>query len=239
MAAPVALLLALLARAASVPVKDVSELYKNVNLSMHLPGGHDKPFSAGYLMPVAALVTEDMHLRYISNDTRCNEGWAMNNVIDVYIHQSPTAIIGPICDYAAAPVARQTAFWNLAMLTVGAFARDFKLYKRTVYKTLTRAGPINFADLGTFITHFLSDNHFRRFQLVYDVNGFNDITPKFCHLLSVALVYDIEDGQHHRNVSLSFYRLTPNVPFDKVEKDMKEEFSKFGLNTAGKSLSKA
>lgn len=204
-------------------------------LSIHLPGGHDKPFSSDYMMPVAAMLTEKVPFTYIYNDTQCNEGIAMNNVIDVYINQNMTAILGPVCDFAAAPVARQTSYWNRAMLTVGAFARDFKVRKNSFYKLLTRAGPINFSDLGYFLTWFLADHGYTKLQLVYDKVGFEEMTPMFCHLAMESLVYEVEGNDYRNNVSQSYYRLTQIGDLELLRQEFKEESAKFGLTTAGES----
>lgn len=44
--------------------------------------------------------------------------------------------LGPVCDYAVAPVARYSAFWNVPVITGGALADDFR--DKNEYKLLTR-----------------------------------------------------------------------------------------------------
>ena len=77
---------------------------------------------------------------------------------------------GPCCDYAAAPVARQTRYWNTPMLTAAAMARDYAVNRRGEFPMLTRVGA-NFNSLALFLVDVLQYFHWRRVMLIYNPQG--------------------------------------------------------------------
>lgn len=77
---------------------------------------------------------------------------------------------GPCCDYAAAPVARQTRYWNIPMLTAAAMARDYAVNRLGEFPMLTRVGA-NFNSLAQFLVHVLQYFHWKRVMLVYNPQG--------------------------------------------------------------------
>jgi len=80
---------------------------------------------------------------------------------------------GPCCDYAAAPVARQTRYWNIPMLTAAAMARDYAVNRLDEFPTLTRVGA-NFNSLALFLVDILHYFHWKRVMLIYNPQGHAD-----------------------------------------------------------------
>ena len=121
-------------------------------------------------------------------DSQCNEAMGMNEAINFYIHGDISVLFGPVCDYAAAPVARQIKFWNLPMVSIGSMAQDFSDRRDTVYPMLTRAGPANFLTLSRFFAATMREFKWERMKLLYEKHSALDIVPVFCHLVSDTLV---------------------------------------------------
>ena len=59
--------------------------------------------------------------------------------------------LGPVCDYAVAPVARYWPYWHKPVLTVGAMAHDFGADKHAEYGRITRVG-VTFDSMSRAIT---------------------------------------------------------------------------------------
>jgi len=90
---------------------------------------------------------------------------------------------GPCCDYAAAPVARQTRYWNVPMLTAAAMARDYAVNRRGEFPMLTRVGA-NFNSLAQFVVNVLQYFDWRRVMLVYNPQGHaNEVNEPTCYTL--------------------------------------------------------
>ncbi|CAC5359108.1 unnamed protein product [Mytilus coruscus] len=128
--------------------RDHTEQYSKINLEIKalvlLPKNDKYQYSMSRLMPAIELVTENVvswknfgnynisfSLSYA--DSKCSIIYAMKAAItSVYESVSRANVFfGPVCSLAVAPVARQSVFWNIPLLSVGAFADDFLLNKKT------------------------------------------------------------------------------------------------------------
>ncbi|GFO42931.1 Atrial natriuretic peptide receptor 3-like [Plakobranchus ocellatus] len=127
-------------------------------IAVLLPDDNSRPFSTHRLRPAMDIAVEKVtapggilhgHAMEISyRDSNCSSGQAMNNAINLYYGDKAHVFLGPICDYAAAPVARQCKYWNTPIITA-VQARDFTSDK-TTFPTVTRIGS-NFYKLSEFI----------------------------------------------------------------------------------------
>lgn len=77
----------------------------------------------------------------------------------------PDLILGPVCEYAAAPVARLASHWDLPMLSAGALAAGFQ-HKDTEYSHLTRVAPA-YAKMGEMMLALFRHHQWSRAVLVY------------------------------------------------------------------------
>ena len=68
-------------------------------------------------------------------DSKCSTSDAMNEAIEFYMQRSVSVFFGPVCDFAAAPVARQTKYWNIPLVNCGC---DGLRFLTTVERTSTR-----------------------------------------------------------------------------------------------------
>lgn len=85
-----------------------------------------------------------------------------------------------------APIARYAPFWNVAVLTVGAMAQDFRKNKFTEYKTLTNIGATMY-----WLDKFMI-NVFRRFEwrqviFLFDKDYQEQTTNFNCYLTMASL----------------------------------------------------
>ena len=124
---------------------------EEVKIAAVLPEDSDRwMFSIARMRPAADIAIQRVvqqkllapaHRLTISyRDSKCSESDGMNEAINFYMRDQVNVFFGPICDFAAAPVARQTRFWDIPMVSVGAMARDFRTRRLEVYPLLTRAG---------------------------------------------------------------------------------------------------
>ena len=129
-------------------------------------------------------------------------------------------LFGPVCDFAAAPVARQVTFWNIPMVTVGAIAFDFKDRHDVIYPLLTRAGTTNLFSLAEGINQIMYTYWWAHFKLIYSrtYDG-GSVTPKFCHLMSETFVLSFKNIQ---NISLDYWALEDTRPSE-LERLLVEE----------------
>ncbi|KAK2179115.1 hypothetical protein NP493_512g00005 [Ridgeia piscesae] len=147
----------------------------HVNIAVLLPRMTARRFAIERVQPAISMALANLEARE-----------AINAAFNFYLRRRVHVFLGPCCDYAAAPVARQIRYWNLPMLTAGAMAGDFGTSKKDHYPLLTRVGP-DFNSLAKFLLQMLDHYNFRRVKLIYNPFGQTDIVEKFCHLAADSL----------------------------------------------------
>ncbi|XP_045141201.1 atrial natriuretic peptide receptor 3 [Echinops telfairi] len=103
----------------------------------------------------------------------------------------PDLLLGPVCEYAAAPVARLASHWNLPMLSAGALAAGFQ-QKDTEYSHLTRVAPA-YAKMGEMMLALFRHHQWSRAALVYS----DDKLERNCYF-TLEGVHEVfqEEGLH-------------------------------------------
>ena len=168
----------------------------HVNIAVLLPRMTARRFAIERVQPAISMALANLEARGLQlggrrlvvryADSKCDISEAINAAFNFYLRRRVHVFLGPCCDYAAAPVARQIRYWNLPMLTAGAMAGDFGTSKKDHYPLLTRVGP-DFNSLAKFLLQMLDHYNFRRVKLIYNPFGQTDIVEKFCHLAADSL----------------------------------------------------
>jgi hypothetical protein len=65
-------------------------------------------------------------LKVVTRDSQCSDALAPLAAMDLYWRREAHVFVGPACDYAVAPIARYTPYWNIPFITGGAMVRDFR-----------------------------------------------------------------------------------------------------------------
>ncbi|CAG5128247.1 unnamed protein product, partial [Candidula unifasciata] len=113
-------------------------------------------------------------------------------------------------------------FWNTPVITAGATAIDFYLYKNTTYSTLTRVGPANLQGCMEFIEAILAHHQWRRFKALYNSVGQDDNLFAFSHLLTEYLHYHM--SYVYPKISMDIYKLDSRLS-DDIGDVLKKEVS--------------
>ncbi|XP_052084285.1 atrial natriuretic peptide receptor 1-like isoform X5 [Mytilus californianus] len=116
-----------------------------VKLGILLPSNSRYPFSIVKVVPAIDLALEHVNRSgllpnhvLIKNvrDSNCSETIGPLEAIDLYVKREVNVFIGPVCDYAVAPVARFAPSWSIPVISAGAPVKAFD--DKREYKTLTR-----------------------------------------------------------------------------------------------------
>ena len=208
---------------------------RKVPIAVILPKNNEQWFSISRVKPAIDIALQKSS-SYLGNtqltvkyaDSKCHNSEAINEAINFYIRDEANVFFGPCCDYAAAPLARQTKHWNLPMLTTGAMAFDFGLHKLSAFPLLTRVGPeIN--SLARFVFSFLDHYKWHKVKLLYEPLGQEKVVEEFCHLAA--------DGLHSAilNRQLSGYHIEQDYfKFMKIEDILDKLTSEIGKTYSGK-----
>ena len=131
-------------------------------------------------------------------DSKCSDIVAPLKAIDMYLQRRVKVFIGPVCEYALAPIARYSPYWNMPVLTAGGFVNALSNKSHT-YQQLTRTGG-SYDSLGRFV-----ENLFRRFRwthlslMYYDTRGSGSRSD--CYFIMEALylvIKNVRQGNRRR-----------------------------------------
>ncbi|XP_069483189.1 atrial natriuretic peptide receptor 3 isoform X2 [Ambystoma mexicanum] len=141
-------------------------------------------------------------------DSECGNR-ALFLLVDAAVQrQKPDLILGPVCEYAAASVARLASHWNIPMISAGALATGFTL-RGSEYSHLTRVSPA-YSKMGEMFLSMFRFHKWKRALLVYS----DDKLERNCYFSveGVHMVFQ-EEGLH-----MSFYSFddTKHVDADEI-----------------------
>jgi hypothetical protein len=150
-----------------------------VYISVLLPNDNTKLFSMSKMEPaveiakirISKVFFKDSRVSFNVTylDSKCSGKYAIQEAFESYMKlRTIHLFLGPVCDLAVMPVAKQTLFWNIPMVTVGAFDDEFVLKKREDYPLLTRAGPFTLKNLSEFFYKLLAQFRWRNVKIVHD-----------------------------------------------------------------------
>uniref|UniRef100_UPI00358E3907 atrial natriuretic peptide receptor 3-like n=1 Tax=Myxine glutinosa TaxID=7769 RepID=UPI00358E3907 len=153
-----------------------------LNIVLLLPSDTRYPFSIDHVLPAVHLASARIHhdqglsveLNYL--DSECGNS-ALFTLVDRTVDNHPDAILGPVCEYSAAPIARLATHWKIPLLTAGAMAVGFD-DKQSEYGFLTRLLP-SYIQLGRVFEQLLERLGDRSVVLAYTDDHLGDRTCYF------------------------------------------------------------
>lgn len=131
-------------------------------------------------------------------DSKCSDITAPLKAIDMYLQRRVKAFVGPVCEYALAPIARYSPHWNMPVLTAGGFANALS-NKTGDYRQLTRAGG-SYDSLGHFVDTVFERFNWTHLSLVYYNTRVRGIRSD-CYFVMEALYLAIKQINKRRGAS--------------------------------------
>ncbi|XP_048358668.1 atrial natriuretic peptide receptor 3 isoform X2 [Sphaerodactylus townsendi] len=153
------------------------------------------------------LLPAGYRLRLFFEDSACGNG-ALFGLVDLVAVRRlwPDVLLGPVCEYAAAPVARLASHWDLPMLSAGTLAAAFDA-KAGEYSHLTRVTP-PYSKLGELFLALCRHRRWARVALVYQ----DDKEQRDCFFAVEGVHAVLRDAAVH----------TDDFAFDQGAKDAEE-----------------
>ena len=157
-----------------------------VKLGILLPANINYPFSIGKVVPAqkrrqSKLTAIDIAIDTVRKtnllpnhslikrvrDSKCSETIGPLEAIDLYVKKEVNVYLGPVCDYAVAPISRFAPWWSIPVISAGAFVKAFDDKKE--YKTLRRIqGP--YGKNAEFVWEVTRTFNWTRIGLIFNDN---------------------------------------------------------------------
>lgn len=161
-------------------------------------------------------------------DSACGNR-ALFSLVDMVALQRrrPDLLLGPVCEYAAAPVARLAAHWDVPMLSAGALAAGFGV-KGGEYSHLTRVAPA-YAKMGEMLLALFRHHQWSRATLLY-----SDSNPeRSCYFTMEGVHVVFQEEAFHMAVH-SFDETSRHLDIDEVVRALQAgERGEWWLREAG------
>ncbi|KAM4709048.1 atrial natriuretic peptide receptor 3 isoform 2-T2 [Discoglossus pictus] len=189
-----------------------------VNMLVILPMNNSYMFALNRVKPAIEYALKSVqenetllpgiHFNVIYKDSECGNQ-ALFSLVDTALQQlqTPDVIIGPVCEYSAAPVARLASHWNIPMISAGALANGFT-QKNGEYSHLTRVSPA-YSKMGEMFLAMFRYHKWNRAMLLYS----DDKQERNCYF-AVEGVHDVfaAEGYH-----MSIHSFDETAHFDAEE----------------------
>ncbi|XP_007895387.1 atrial natriuretic peptide receptor 3 isoform X1 [Callorhinchus milii] len=151
----------------------------DVNMLVILPKENSYLFSITRVRPAIDYAIQNLvqspfnfSVKYV--DSECGN-MALFHLVDICLVQKPDVIVGPVCDYASAPVARLASYWKIPMVSAGALASGFA-HKKPEYSHLTRVSPA-YSKMGEMFLAMFRRYRWKRVALVFE----DDLQERNCY----------------------------------------------------------
>lgn len=159
-----------------------------VKIAVLLPE-HNRFFPMRRMLPALEVALEKVNRRlpvslvFGYENSQCSELYGMKEAISFFVRGQADVFFGPVCDYAAAPVVRQSLFWNIPVVSTGSFALDYFTSRSTMYALLTRAGPANLQSLAESLVQVMRLFRWKKTKIMYarKVDSHDGV---FCHMVA-------------------------------------------------------
>ncbi|XP_041349543.1 atrial natriuretic peptide receptor 3-like [Gigantopelta aegis] len=206
--------------------------HRPISIATLVPADERRLFSIKRVSPAIAIAIDKVtakdgilpysiiNVKY--RDSQCSIADAMNEAINYYVKKEADVLFGPCCDYAAAPIARQTRYWNLPMVTPGAMARDFAIRKKNMFPLLTRMGA-NFDSLVDFLVSMLNHFGWSKVNIVYHPDGQSYVVERFCHVATDGIHYGMRARKGLHNFTQDYFKFDYD---SEIVEQMKEELGR-------------
>ena len=183
-----------------------------IRMAVIAPLENTRPFSIaksscaiGYAMrnPMVVQLLKRCNVSVIHYaDSNCDAVSAPIHAFNLYWDKKIHALIGPSCDYSLAPVARYARFWNLPVITPGGMSHVFA---DPEFSLLVRVGA-TFDGLARVIHQVVTRVYaWNKIKIIHSINGFTDVTEKFCFLAMNAVVKEFRVNDDE----FDFHKLDP------------------------------
>jgi ABC-type branched-subunit amino acid transport system substrate-binding protein len=149
-------------------------LSNEVQIGVILPESSHYPWSIQRVLPAINIAIEYVQndilpgtrLEILVADSDCSETKASLAAFELY-QKKAHVLLGPVCNYAVAPVARFSTNWNIPIITAGASVVDFDT--KNEFKLLTRIHETKTLTAES-VVHFTEVFNWTHIGLIYEEN---------------------------------------------------------------------
>ncbi|GFY54205.1 atrial natriuretic peptide receptor 3 [Trichonephila inaurata madagascariensis] len=199
-----------------------------IRLAVLAPGDETLPFAMHKVVPAVLYAVQTLRrqggrpIEVLHRDTECSSTYGPLHAFELYNSGLADVLLGPLCPYVLAPIARYSSVWELPILTAAGQNDNFD-FKEPHYRLLTRMNG-SYSQIGLIFLQVLKKFNWEVVALLF--HNFEDRTigNSDCYF-TLGAVYTALGRK-------SFYK-----DFDETNKamDYEEMLKEVSQNARGKS----
>ncbi|GFU08109.1 atrial natriuretic peptide receptor 3 [Nephila pilipes] len=149
-----------------------------IRLAVLAPGDETLPFALHKVVPAVMYAVQTLarqgsrHIEVLHRDTECSSTYGPLHAFELYDSGLADVLLGPLCPYVLAPVARYSAVWELPILTAAGQNDNFD-FKEPHYRLLTRMNG-SYSQIGLIFLQVLKKFNWEVVALLF--HNFEDRT---------------------------------------------------------------
>lgn len=192
----------------------------NISIGVILPESTEHPWSLKRVLPAIEYAVKSVEEKHIlpgaklvplTKDSECSEVKGPLAAMDFHVNNSVKVFLGPVCEYAIAPVARYSPYWNIPVLSAGAF--PFAFDNKSEYRQLTRV-HLAYTTCADFFVYTAHNFNWTTLGLIYHDNDARDSKGRSdCYFQIEAFFY---------RLAKFFVRKPWNKKFDETVTEMSD-----------------
>ncbi|XP_055925455.1 atrial natriuretic peptide receptor 1-like isoform X2 [Argiope bruennichi] len=198
---------------------DLSKL-PPVRLAVLAPDDDSLPFSLHKILPAVLYAVRTLlrqggrPMEVLYRDTQCSSTYGPLATFSLYNAGLADILLGPLCPYVLAPVARYSSVWGLPILTAGGQNDNFD-HKEPHYRLLTRMNG-SYSQIGTIVLQVLAKFNWKVVALLF--HNYEDRTRgnSNCYFTLGAVFTALGKKSFHRG----FDESSPNTDYFKLLKEV-------------------
>lgn len=152
------------------------DISRPIRLAVLAPGDESQPFALHRVVPAVLYAVRTLAqqggrpMEVLYRDTECSSTYGPLAAFSLYNSGLADALLGPMCPYVLAPVARYSAVWELPVLTAAGQNDNFD-FKDPHYRLLTRMNG-SYSHLGKIFLEVLKKFNWSVAALIF--HNFDD-----------------------------------------------------------------
>ncbi|GBM72578.1 Atrial natriuretic peptide receptor 3 [Araneus ventricosus] len=192
----------------------------SVRLAVLAPDDDSLPFSLHKILPAVLYAVRTLlrqggrPMEVLYRDTQCSSTYGPLAAFSLYEAGLADILLGPLCPYVLAPVARYSSVWGLPILTAGGQNDNFD-HKEPHYRLLTRMNG-SYSQIGTIVLQVLAKFNWKVVALLF--HNYEDRTRgnSNCYFTLGAVFTALGKKSFHRG----FDESSPNTDYFKLLKEV-------------------
>ncbi|KFM63266.1 Atrial natriuretic peptide receptor 3, partial [Stegodyphus mimosarum] len=149
-----------------------------IRLAVLAPGDESQPFALHKVVPAVRYAVQTLvrqggrPMEVLHRDTQCSSTYGPLAAFSLYNSGLADVLLGPLCPYVLAPIARYSAVWELPVLTAAGQNDNFD-FKEPHYRLLTRMNG-SYSQIGLIFLQVLKKFNWNIVALIF--HNFDDRT---------------------------------------------------------------